>query len=120
MPGDILPDATKEQVCTPGHSKTVCDVPASVRDEAYASYGIQSHTPGQYEVDHFVSLELGGSNDISNPWPEAASPTPGFHEKVRVENHLHDQMCSGQMTLQEAQRQIATNWLEVYTRIPGK
>ena len=94
--------------------------PSLVEAKVYASYGIQSHTAGQYEVDHFVSLELGGSNDISNLWPEAASPQPGFHEKDRVENYLHDQVCNGQMTLQEVQRQIATNWLEVYAQMPGK
>jgi hypothetical protein len=77
-------------------------------------------TTGQYEVDHFVSLELGGSNDISNLFPEAAEPKPGFHEKDRVENYLHDQVCRGALTLAEAQREIATNWLAVYeTLAPG-
>ena len=33
-----------------------------------------------------MSLELGGSNDIKNLWPEAALPTPGFHEKDAVED----------------------------------
>ena len=96
------------------------DVPDSVKNKVYAEYGIKTHTTGQYEVDHFVSLELGGSNDISNLWPEAAKPTPGFHEKDKVENYLHDQVCSGAMTLQEAQVQIATNWLEVYNSMPNK
>ena len=51
------------------------------KEQVYAEYGIVSHTTGEYEVDHFVPLELGGSNDISNLFPEAASPKPGFHEK---------------------------------------
>lgn len=29
------------------------------------------------EIDHIVSLELGGSNDIANLYPERASPAPG-------------------------------------------
>lgn len=81
-------------------------------------YGITSHRPGQYEVDHLVSLQLGGSNDIANLWPEAASPKPGFHEKDRVENYLHDQVCSGAISLSQAQAEIATNWLNVYNRMP--
>jgi hypothetical protein len=92
----------------------VRDVPASEKDAVYAEYGITSHTAGQYEVDHFVSLELGGSNDISNLFPEAASPTPGFHQKDLVENYLHDQVCKGTLTLTDAQLEIATNWLAVY------
>ena len=68
----------------------------------YAEYGISSHTTGEYEVDHLISLELGGSNDISNLWPEAANPKPGFHKKDSVDNYLHDQVCSGAISLQDA------------------
>ena len=119
-PGDILPDATKDKICVSGYSSTVRNVPTSEKDAVYAEYGITHHATGEYEVDHFVSLELGGSNDISNLWPEPAAPTPGFHQKDKVENYLHDQVCSGAMTLAEAQRQIATNWLAVYEQMPNK
>jgi hypothetical protein len=120
-PGDLMnPLVTKEQVCTSGYSSSVRSVTDSVKNKVYAEYGITSHASGQYEVDHFVSLELGGSNDISNLFPEAASPKPGFHEKDKVENYLHDQVCSGAMTLQTAQIAIATNWLDVYNSMPAK
>jgi hypothetical protein len=119
-PGDIFSNVTKADVCKPGYASSVRDVPQSVKNKVYAEYGIASHQPGEYEVDHFVSLELGGSNDISNLWPEPAKPTPGFHEKDKVENYLHDQVCSGAMTLPEAQVKIATNWLEVYNNLPKK
>jgi hypothetical protein len=118
-PGDIIKTATKAQICVPGYSSKIRNVPQSEKNQVYASYGIMSHRAGQYEVDHLVSLELGGSNDISNLWPEAASPKPGFHEKDKVENYLHDQMCSGQMTLTQAQIAIATNWLAVYNSMPA-
>ena len=118
-PGDILPNATKEQICQSGYASSVRNVPTSVKNKAYAEYSITHHTAGQYEVDHLVSLELGGSNDISNLWPEAASPKPGFHEKDKVENYLHDQVCSGAVSLQQAQIEIATNWLSVYNQMPS-
>lgn len=117
-PGDIFPNATKDQICTSGYSRSVRNVPTSEKDQVYASYGIVSHSTGQYEVDHLVSLELGGSNSIANLWPESASPKPGFHEKDQVENYLHDQVCSGAISLKEAQTEIATNWLAVYNRMP--
>lgn len=119
-PGDIFPNATKQQICTPGYASSVRNVPQSVKNKVYAAYGIKKHLPGQYEVDHLVSLQLGGSNDISNLWPEIATPKPGFHEKDKVENYLHDQVCDGAMTLKEAQIAIATNWLTVYNRMPQK
>ncbi len=113
-PGAVFPNATKDDICVSGYSSTVRDVPEELKQTVYAEYGITQHTRGQYEIDHFISLELGGSNDISNLWPEAAEPQPGFHEKDVVENYLHDQVCSGKMTLQQAQTQIRTNWLNVY------
>jgi hypothetical protein len=118
-PGDILPDATKDQICKSGYASSVRNVPTSEKNQAYAEYSMTHHTTGEYEVDHLVSLELGGSNDISNLWPEAASPKPGFHEKDKVENYLHDQVCSGAISLQQAQIEIATNWLDGYNQMPS-
>jgi len=117
-PGVTIASVTKDQVCTPGYSKTVRNVPDSEKKNDYAEYGISHHATGEYEVDHFISLELGGSNDISNLFPEAANPAPGFHEKDKVENYLHAQVCSGAISLNEAQREIATDWYAVYQRMP--
>jgi hypothetical protein len=117
-PGAIIPSATADQVCVSGYSSSVRNVPTSEKDQVYAEYGISSHFTGQYEVDHLISLELGGSNDIANLWPEAADPRPGFHEKDSVENYLHSQVCSGKMSLQKAQELIASDWHQVYNSMP--
>lgn len=116
-PGAIIPSITKEQICTAGYSSSVRNVPDSVKQEVYAEYGVVSHTTGEYEVDHLVSLELGGSNDISNLWPEPADPVPGFHQKDRLENFFHSQVCDGRMSLSEAQQAIRTNWLSYFYRM---
>ncbi len=117
-PGDTFPDVTAGTVCRPGYSSSVREVSVAEKNQVYAEYGITNHQTGQYEVDHLVSLELGGSNSIANLWPEPAAPSPGFHEKDKVENYLHQQVCSGAMTLQEAQREIATDWYAVYQHMP--
>jgi hypothetical protein len=117
-PGAIFTGATTDQICQSGYASSVRNVPTSEKDQVYGEYGISSHGPGQYEVDHLVSLELGGSNDIANLWPEAAQPTPGFHQKDEVENYLHDQVCGGSISLHDAQVEIATNWLAVYQQMP--
>jgi hypothetical protein len=111
---------TAAQVCQRGYSSSVRNVPAEVSREVYREYGITQRTTSEYEVDHLVPLELGGSNDIANLWPEAAEPRPGFHEKDQVENSLHDQVCGGGMGLLDAQRAIATNWLDVYQHLPQR
>lgn len=116
-PGAIFATTTKAQICTKGYSGTVRDVPVSEKNKVYLEYGIITHVTAEYEADHFISLELGGSNDISNLWPQAASPVPGFHEKDLVENYLHRQLCSGKISLPEAQLLISSKWVEVYNLI---
>lgn len=70
---------------------------------------------GDYEEDHFISLELGGSpKDPKNLWPE---PHPSVNEKDRVENYLHSEVCSGKLSLAQAQQEIAKNWYEIYVQI---
>ena len=113
-PGAIIESATVSQICQSGYASSVRNVTTSTKNKVYAEYGITTHYAGQYEVDHLVSLELGGSNDIANLWPEPASPQPGFHEKDKVENYLHDQLCAGKIGLRAAQTQIATNWLTIW------
>jgi hypothetical protein len=116
-PGTRYRRVGKRQVCTPGYAGRVRNVPQSRKDAVYAAYGMTTHFDGHNgEVDHLVSLELGGTNATANLFPEAASPKPGSHEKDRLENELHDEVCSGQITLRRAQSLIAGNWLKAYRR----
>src|SRR5262249_28241155 len=84
---------------------------------AYAAYGITSHQPREYEVDHLISLELGGSNSIKNLWPQSYLTQPyNAHVKDVLENKLHKMVCDGTIDLRTAQREIATNWIEAYRK----
>jgi hypothetical protein len=114
-PGAIFKTATSGVICVQGYSETVRSVTVATKRAIYAEYGLSyPQKSGAYEADHFIPLELAGANDIANLFPEAASPTPGFHEKDLVENYLHNQVCAGDMPLSAAQREIATNWLAVW------
>jgi hypothetical protein len=103
-PGATL-DATVQQICTSGYASSVRAVTTTEKDAIYAEYGITDHTG--YVIDHLVSLELGGSNDPSNLWPE---PLAESKRKDVVENALHDAVCNGSMSLADAQAQIRTWW----------
>ena len=69
------------------------------------------------EIDHIVSLELGGSNNIANLFPETANGSDGYHAKDRLENRLHDMVCRGDLALRSAQRRIAANWQLLYKQV---
>jgi hypothetical protein len=68
-----------------------------------------------YEEDHFISLELGGSpKDPKNLWPE---PHPSYNEKDKVENYLNSKVCSGELSLAQAQQEIVKNWYSLYLQM---
>ncbi len=113
-PGAVFGGLSLPTLCAPGYSKSVRSVSASLKEQVFVEYGITSHASGEYEVDHLISLELGGSNDIANLWPEPAEPTLGFHQKDIVENFLHSQVCDKAVSLGEAQKVIATDWLDIF------
>lgn len=118
-PGDVLTRNTR-RICTPGYTQTVRSVPEAIKQQVYREYGITSHTPGEYEVDHLVSLELGGSNSIRNLWPQSYRSRPlNAHLKDQVENRLHELVCAGKLPLEEAQQLIAQDWVAAYRRYVG-
>ena len=53
-PGDVF-DVTLQDICTPGYSRKVRDVPRSRRNQAYSLYGITSPNAGDYQLDHLIS-----------------------------------------------------------------
>jgi len=111
-PGARYSRATRAKVCRSGYSHAVRNVSQATKDAVYSSYGITRHFDcADGEVDHLVSLELGGSNSRANLFPE---PAPGSHQKDKLENALHAEVCSGRISLRRAQREIAGDWVAAY------
>ncbi len=114
-PGATFPNATARDLCVAGYTQTVRNVPVGLKRRVYEEYGLAyPQERGAYEADHLIPLELGGSNDIANLFPQPAVPAPGYHEKDLVENYLHDEVCAGAIDLAAAQKQIANDWRAVY------
>ncbi|MGH9735418.1 MAG: HNH endonuclease [Candidatus Acidiferrales bacterium] len=113
-PGLAVPMSTKK-VCGTKWGKDERHVTESMKKQVCAAYG-QTGCPNRtnFEIDHLVSRELGGADDLPNLWPQ---PAPQFHMKDVLENHLHRQVCSGKMTLSEAQREISTDWYAAYLKM---
>lgn len=111
-PGGVLErDAT--HVCVVGNARRHRAVSYKIRDRVYLAYGIpRGHRKGLYRIDHLIPLELGGSNDMRNLWPQ---PYGDSKLKDRVEGELHQAVCSGAMPLDAAQRAIARDW---HTAVP--
>jgi len=124
-PGAYYSGLTKAVICSASfRTGTIRNVPESEKHQVEVEYGLAAKGYGStLEIDHLVSLELGGSNDIANLFPEEATfsnGNPGFHVKDKLENKLHDLVCSGAMTLSAIQHGIASDWQALYKQVFGK
>jgi hypothetical protein len=103
----LNPDVTQatigSTICVQGWTRTVrppTDFTNELKLRQMHAYG-ETGSPSEYQEDHLVSLELGGHpTDPRNLWPE---PYPRAAQVDVIENELNDQVCSGSLTLAEAQ-----------------
>ncbi len=136
-PADVYPDASMtpgkpdptvtqsniaDNICnkawTTDTVRPAVSVTNKIKKQTMAAYGF-TDAMNHYELDHLVSLQVGGCPDcVENLWPEAygdgthhmtqtqraawnkAHPGsdavhPGSLEKDIVENHIHDEICFG-------------------------
>jgi hypothetical protein len=135
----VATKALPDRRCTPGATysvvtqatigKTICKSgwTTTVRPpESYtepikiaqiAQYHYADKRVSQYEEDHLIPLELGGSpKSVKNLWPEYDAghiPNP----KDAVENALKRGVCSHKVSLRAAQIAIAVNWTTARARL---
>jgi hypothetical protein len=119
-PGSIDPAVTQQNIrstiCKSGYTARVR--PPESQTEyakyhvAYPAYHIKDSAVS--ELDHLVPLELGGSNDITNLWPEVGKqPNP----KDTVESVLNRAVCDRKVSLAAAQNAIASDWMTAEARL---
>jgi hypothetical protein len=119
-PGATL-DVPLAKLCKPGYAKSVRNVAPTTKRQVLKEYGITAPKPGEFEIDHLISLELGGSNDIKNLGPQSYITTPlNAHEKDKLEDRLHQLVCNGSVKLEDAQRSIAGDWIGEYGKVLGE
>jgi hypothetical protein len=114
-PGSIDPTVTQDNIyqtiCSSGYTQTIrppVTYTNKLKLQQIVDYGYTDTDPKDYEEDHLISLELGGNpTDPKNLWPEPGSSP---NTKDTIENLCHKKICSGQISLSDAQHQIATHW----------
>lgn len=126
---DVTQDTISQNICNPQWSTKSIRPAASYttqlkKQQLAGDYAYENITDTKLvEEDHLISLELGGNpTDPKNLWPEpysASIPNGGAKVKDSVENYLHKQVCSGAISLTDAQHEIATDWYAVYKSMGG-
>jgi hypothetical protein len=123
-PGETNPEVTQDDIqstiCVKGYAK-------SIRPPAYFTnrlkkrqmreYGYADRNPKHYEEDHLVALSIGGSpNDPRNLWPEPRDSSWGAAKKDQLEFVMYKMVCNREISLSEAQREMAGNWIAAWQR----
>jgi hypothetical protein len=106
---------TIQDVCRPSPDES-STVPVSLKRQVFQEYGIHDTRPNAYEVDYLITPELGGASSIRNLWPQPYSAVWNAHVKDRLEDRLHGLVCTGQVDLVTAQREISTDWIRAYKK----
>ena len=128
-PGALNPQVTqaniRSTICVPGYTRGIRPperYTERLKREGIRAYGYTDRRLRDYEEDHLISLELGGSPDSPrNLWPEPHHVIGGWgsYAKDRLENRLHALVCRGRLSLAQAQYDIRHDWIAAYAKYVG-
>jgi hypothetical protein len=94
----------RSTICRHGWTDTIrppTDYTNTLKRKQMRQYG-ETGSMSDYQEDHLISLEMGGNpTDPRNLWPE---PYPRATDVDKIENELNSEVCSGQLTLAQAQQ----------------
>ncbi len=131
-PGAVNPAVTqqdiRETICRRGWTATVRPPEAYTerlkRQQLYgrgSSYRALGERLRDYEEDHLIPLEAGGSpDDPRNLWPEPRFGEWSAAAKDHLEREINWRICHGRMTLAEGQAAFMGDWTEAYRRYLGE
>ena len=124
-PGAINPSLTLETMQKKTFTtKCLRDVATSaqIKTKTYLWYNFKrpannSGATQTCELDHLISLELGGADTLDNIWPQCGPKRVVlskryFKQKDMVENYLAAQVRAGNKDLAEVQKGIASDWTQ--------
>lgn len=122
-PGGVNPSVTEATLADRSWTTKClrdCETSEAQKHQAYYWYSQPrprgNNGPGQVcELDHLVPLNLGGSDDLGNIWPQCGPDNVDlnsryFKQKDEVEDYLVNEVRTGHMRLNDAQRAIAQDW----------
>jgi hypothetical protein len=115
-PGDVRAISISE-VCSADAKDNDPEVSQTLERRILTEYGVPEGTARQYQIDYLVSPQLGGTTDAKNLWPEPYSGGElDARAKDTLERRLQELVCEGKVPIEEAQHEIATDWVNAYKK----
>lgn len=122
-PGEINPNVTQDNIhqtiCIPNWTSTVrppVSYTNKVKIKLLKTYGYKDQNPKNYELDHLLPLSSGGSpSSQDNLWPQPyRSGQVTALDKDVLERKVHKAVCSGKISLKDAQNIFMGDWVGYY------
>jgi len=122
--GALNPDVTQatiaQTICVPGYAKSVSPDRShtnGVKQMLMQRARMNPALAEYYELDHIIPLALGGHpRKLDNLALQLREGENGANRKDRIETKLQCLVCSGQVKLVTAQREILEDWQAAYHR----
>jgi anti-sigma factor RsiW len=108
-------DVSVDELCM-GATRTR-PITDAMRAEVLSAYGVENVPSDEYELDYLITPELGGATDVRNLWPQRyGSPVWNARVKDELEELLPRLVCSRELDLATAQRDMASDWIAAYKK----
>jgi hypothetical protein len=124
--GSDLPGMTDPRVTQDNIQQTICRCTwiRSVRPPRDATEAIKPNLAADihvntrdYELDHIVPLDISGATlDLRDLMLQPRTGACNAHHKDALERRLRIMLCAGDLTLNGAQHEIATDWRAAYKK----
>lgn len=95
----------------------------AAKRKVMAAYGVPWGQARDYELDHLIELNAGGSSDLRNLWPEpntlrtATASRYVHNDKDALEAWTFHALCAHKVTLPAVQTAVATDWTTALARL---
>lgn len=127
-PGATNPDVTQANIhrtiCVAGFARSIrppATWTSALKRQQIRQWGFKDRRLSRYEEDHLIALSIGGHpSDERNLWPQPRRGAWSASTKDDLEFVLYKMVCSGEISLADAQRAMAGNWVQAYqTYVPS-
>lgn len=121
-PGTLNPNVSQDNlnqtVCVPGYTSKIrppSNYTNKLKIQQIKQYGYSDVNPKHYQEDHLIPLSISGNPiDPHNLWPESLDKAK---QKDVIEHAVHKLLCSGKITLKQAQHVFLNDWTVEYPKL---
>jgi hypothetical protein len=104
-------------ICSMRNEEVVRPVSEDLQRKVLQEYRLSNASVENYEIDYLITPGLGGADAVGNLWPEPKYGAAwNSFAKDALEDRLHQLVCSGQISLDEAQEQVSIDWIAAYKK----